>query len=116
MAGCDHARDGLARWGEISTRGTIHCTPPRPQDLDMNTNSTSFRELAHRRNDGIDITMVWDSASDQVSVTVNDTKSGEAFEILVAPGERPLDVFHHPFAYAAYRQAAQRPPLLAEAT
>jgi hypothetical protein len=81
----------------------------------MNTDFT-FRELAHRRNDGIDVTMLWNTSSDQVSVAVNDTKSGEAFEILVAPGERALDVFHHPFAYAAYRQASQRPPLLAEAT
>jgi len=82
----------------------------------MTTDSTSLRELAHRRNDGIDITMLWDPAADQVMVAVDDTKSGEAFEILVAPGERPLDVFHHPFAYAAYRQATQRPSLLAEAT
>jgi hypothetical protein len=82
----------------------------------MNTNATSIKELAHRRNDGIDVTMLWDSAGDQVMVAVNDTKSGEAFEILVGPGERALDVFHHPFAYAAYRQATQRPSLLAEAT
>jgi hypothetical protein len=82
----------------------------------MNNPSTPLRELAHRRNDGIDVTMLWDSASDQVTVSVNDAKSGEAFEILVAPGERALDVFHHPFAYAAYRQATKRPPLLAEAT
>jgi hypothetical protein len=79
----------------------------------MNNN---FRELAHRRNDGIDVTMVWDAASDQVMVAVNDAKSGEAFEILVAPGERALDVFHHPFAYAAYRAANEQPPTLAEAT
>jgi len=81
----------------------------------MNTNSTP-RELAHRRNDGIDVTMLWDSACDQITVTVIDGNSGEAFEILVAPGERALDVFHHPFAYAAYRHATKRPPLLAEAT
>jgi hypothetical protein len=79
-------------------------------------NHTTLRELAHRRNDGIDVTMLWDPASDQVTVAVDDTKSGEAFEIAVVPGERPLDVFHHPFAYAAYREAAKRPPLLAEAT
>jgi hypothetical protein len=79
-------------------------------------NHTTLRELAHRRNDGIDVTMLWDSGRDQVMVAVNDTKSGEAFDIVVMPGERALDVFHHPFAYAAYREAAKRPPLLAEAT
>ena len=35
----------------------------------MNT-TTTFRELAHRRNDGIDVTMFWDSATDRVTVSV----------------------------------------------
>ena len=78
----------------------------------MNTLST-FHELAHRRNDGIDVTMFWDSRTDQVSVAVNDAKGGEAFEIHVLPGERAMDVFHHPFAYAAAADR-KRPPVLLE--
>ena len=58
----------------------------------MNTPST-FHELTHRRNDGIDVTMFWDSATDQVTVAVNDVKGGDAFEIHVLPGERAMDVF-----------------------
>ncbi len=76
---------------------------------------TTFRELNHRRNDGIDVTMFWDSATDRVTVAVNDAKAGEAFEILVAPGERAMDVFTHPYAYRAARPA-QQPPTLAETT
>jgi hypothetical protein len=34
---------------------------------------------------------------------VSDTKSGEAFELAVEQGERALDVFQHPYAYAATR-------------
>jgi hypothetical protein len=34
-------------------------------------------------------------------VAVTDTKSGEAFELPLRDGERALDVFHHPYAYAA---------------
>jgi hypothetical protein len=79
-------------------------------------NITTFRELAHRRNDGIDVTMFWDSATDRVTVCVADTKAGESFDIIVAPGERALDVFNHPFAYAAHRAATEQPPTLAEAT
>jgi hypothetical protein len=67
----------------------------------MNNN---LHELAHRRNDGIDVTMVWDSASDQVTVAVEDRKQDARFEIVVGPGERALDVFHHPFAYQAVRE------------
>ena len=78
----------------------------------MNTLST-FHELAHRRNDGIDVTMFWDSRTNQVSVAVTDAKGGEAFEIHVLPGERAMDVFHHPFAYAAAADR-KRPPVLLE--
>ena len=67
----------------------------------MNTN---LHELAHRRNDGIDVTMSWDSASDQVTVAVADRKQDARFEIVVGPGERAMDVFHHPFAYRAVRE------------
>ncbi len=78
----------------------------------MNTPSTTARELAHRRNDGIDVTLLWDAATDRVTVAVSDSKAGEAFELVVAPGERALDVFHHPYAYEAARR---RSPQLAEA-
>jgi hypothetical protein len=80
----------------------------------MNTPSSTTHELAHRRNDGIDVTMFWDSATDRVTVAVHDGKRGDAFEILVGPGERALDVFHHPFAYAAAGDRKQ-PAQLAEA-
>ena len=69
----------------------------------MTTSTTTIRELAHRRNDGLDIRMLWDSATDRVSVALHDAKTGDGFEVEVGPGERALDVFHHPFAYAAFR-------------
>ena len=75
----------------------------------MTTTLTTTRELAHRRNDGLDIRLLWDSATDRVMVAVHDSKTDREFEIVVAPGERALDVFHHPFAYAAYREDTARP-------
>ena len=72
------------------------------------TSSTTVRELAHRRNDGLDIRLLWDSASDRVTVSLHDGKTGEGFELEVGPDERALDVFHHPFAYAAFRDAARK--------
>jgi hypothetical protein len=36
-------------------------------------------------------------------VSVLDTKAGDAFSVEVREGERPLDVFHHPYAYASQR-------------
>jgi hypothetical protein len=65
-----------------------------------------IRELDHRYNDGIDVWLLWREADNQVLVKVIDAKAGEAFEIEVAAGESALDVFHHPFAYAATRERA----------
>jgi hypothetical protein len=70
--------------------------------------TTTVRELAHRRNDGLDIRLLWDPATDRVSVALQDGKTGEGFEVEVGQGERALDVFHHPFAYAAFRDAARQ--------
>jgi hypothetical protein len=58
------------------------------------------RELDSRSRDGITVRLLWHPDDGHVSVAVNDTKSGEAFELRVPDGERALDVFHHPYVYA----------------
>jgi hypothetical protein len=68
------------------------------------THSTMARELDGRTCDGIHVRLLWHPEDDQVSVAVNDTKTGETFELPVHDGEPALDVFHHPYAYAAMRQ------------
>ncbi len=70
------------------------------------TPRTELRELDRRRNDGIEVTLLWNSHTDRVSVAVNDERSGEAFEFEVDSADA-LAAFHHPFAYA------QAPPLAA---
>ncbi|WP_028062073.1 hypothetical protein [Solirubrobacter soli] len=74
----------------------------------MTSTTSTVRELAHRRNDGLDIRLLWDPATDRVTVALQDGKTGDGFEVEVGPGERALDVFHHPFAYAAFRDAAKK--------
>lgn len=59
-------------------------------------------DLAHRRGDGIDVTLWWSPADGSVSVEVLHFASESAFRLHVAP-ERALDAFYHPFAYAARR-------------
>ena len=59
-----------------------------------------IRELDRRQSDGIDVRLLWNETDDLVMVAVFDAKSGDAFE-LRAPPQRALDVFHHPYAYAA---------------
>ena len=64
------------------------------------SSTSSHRELHHRSHDGIDVWLLWDPATDGVSVRVSDKKAGAAFEIPVKARHRAMDVFNHPFAYA----------------
>ena len=67
------------------------------------------RELDRRTGDGIEVRLLWCQTDGQVRVAVTDTKTGEAFELPVREGERALEVFHHPFAYAALPQHRRVP-------
>ena len=62
--------------------------------------TSTHRELNHRSNDGIDVWLMWDPATDNVHVRVRDAKAGRAFEVPVHGAQSAMDVFHHPFAYA----------------
>ena len=59
------------------------------------------RELDTRDNDGLVVRLLWHEQEDSITVAVTDTRGGESFNIPVREGQRPLDVFHHPYAYAA---------------
>jgi hypothetical protein len=63
-----------------------------------------IRELDSRISDGIHVRLLWYPDNGRVSITVDDAKTGEAFELGVREGERALDVYHHPYAYAAERR------------
>jgi hypothetical protein len=65
--------------------------------------SHAVRELDHRETDGLEVTLLWYEQEDYASVAVVDSKSGEAFELVLDAGDSALDVFHHPYAYAAHR-------------
>lgn len=65
--------------------------------------SDQLRELDHRTTDGIDVRLFWHEGDDRVLVAVTDAKTGERFTVDVPEGERALDVFHHPYAHAAWR-------------
>jgi hypothetical protein len=56
------------------------------------------RELDSRTSDGIHVRLLWDPRADQVSVAVDDTKTGDAFDLLVSDSRQALEVFHHPYA------------------
>jgi hypothetical protein len=58
------------------------------------------------------VTLVWYASTDSASVLVHDGRSGDRFELPVGDAP-PLDVFHHPYAFAASRGLAYRAGLRA---
>jgi hypothetical protein len=58
------------------------------------------KELSYRENDGIAVTLLWHSGTNRLSVVVHDSRNGDRFE-LPARAENALEVFEHPYAYAA---------------
>jgi hypothetical protein len=57
------------------------------------------RELAHRTNDGLEVTLFWHPTNNNLKVCVRDQKLSAYFEIEPEP-DRALDVFYHPYSYA----------------
>lgn len=74
---------------------------PAYPDLGDGSVSASPRELDSRVSDGIHVSLLWHPVDGHVSVSVQDDKTGEAFELLVRAGDSARDVYHHPYAYAA---------------
>jgi hypothetical protein len=71
------------------------------------------QELAYRSSNGIDVFLLWCPADDGLAVVVID-ENADSFELVVAASEA-LDVFEHPYAYAAFRGVALGEALTAAA-
>jgi hypothetical protein len=68
----------------------------------MNFQLLTMRELHHRMADGIHVRLLWCEEAGQLAVSVVDARTGASFAVDVREGESALDVFHHPYAYAAH--------------
>jgi hypothetical protein len=63
---------------------------------------TTWKELAGRENEGLEISLLWNKSADRLKVAVADARLDEKFEFDVASPDA-LAAFYHPFAYAADR-------------
>ena len=59
----------------------------------------AVKELAYRNQKGLEVTLLWDRRSNQVSVEVVDELDESGFRLPIA-GHLALDAFRHPYAYA----------------
>jgi hypothetical protein len=62
----------------------------------------AFTELAQRAGDGIVVSLMWSRADNVLRVSVANTQTGEEFELDAHP-DNALDIYYHPYAYAAHR-------------
>jgi hypothetical protein len=60
-----------------------------------------FRELAHRSNNGLDVTLSWHAATGELLVCVYDERRHVYFEIN-PERDLALDAFYHPYAHAGH--------------
>jgi hypothetical protein len=69
----------------------------------MTADTQIITELAFREANGIAVSLVWNRATDGLTVIVSDAAG--SFEI-PAPAAKAMDVFEHPYAYASEALAA----------
>ena len=63
-------------------------------------------ELAARESGTLHVELLWARETDLVSVTVNDSGTGDRFEVVVENGSA-IDAFYHPYAYVAPKASAR---------
>jgi hypothetical protein len=99
-------RIGFPRTGTVGRHlrpqaaGPGHQVPPEPDTTDQDT-----AELACRHGAGLEVTLLWQRTSGQLTVRVTDAASGASFKLPV-PADQALAAFHHPYAYAAAQGVA----------
>jgi hypothetical protein len=64
------------------------------------------KELASRHAGTTEVALLWSKRTHRAAVAVLDEGSGDYFEIDVGEHDHPLDLFNHPYAYAAARGLA----------
>jgi hypothetical protein len=77
--------------------------------------STTRTELAMREGYGVLVKLLWCRITQVLTVTVDDAATGDYFELVLGEDDRPLDVFHHPYAHAAARGLGFSPVTRAQA-
>jgi hypothetical protein len=67
--------------------------------IGLTTGDTGLRELDHRSNEDVEVTLLWSAQTNRVFVLVLERRTEALFRFEVAP-EKALEAFHHPFVYA----------------
>jgi hypothetical protein len=73
------------------------------EETDMNPTDvlSSIQELATRTVDGLHVRLLWSAVERRAWVSVIDVTRDQTVSVPVGEHQNALEVFHHPFAYAA---------------
>jgi hypothetical protein len=63
-----------------------------------NSRDPEPRELAHRSNDGLEVTLFWHAGRDELTVCGSDHRLGVSFKIH-PEHDLALDAYYHPYCY-----------------
>jgi hypothetical protein len=84
------------------------------------THTLSFdhtpKELVSRRSGTCEVALFWSRRTHRAAVKLEDSGTGTTFELPLGENDDPLDVFNHPFAYAAARGVSSAPAEVLPAT
>jgi hypothetical protein len=62
--------------------------------------------LASRHSGTTEIVLFWSKRKHRAAVAVDDEATGDHFELEINPEDDPLDLYNHPYPYAAARHLA----------
>ena len=68
--------------------------------MTVTTFTKPLQELAHRVSDGLEVTLFWRPADDELMVCVCDQRRGAYFVVQPEP-HLALDVFYYPYSYVS---------------
>ena len=74
---------------------------PGPEWRFLEGGGASLIELASRESGSLRVALLWRREIDVVTVLVTDSATDESFELVV--DRHALEVYYHPYAYAALR-------------
>jgi hypothetical protein len=60
-------------------------------------------ELASRENGSLHVVLLWKEQTELCTLSVDDSSTGDRFELVADRSARLLDMYYHPYAYAALR-------------
>ena len=69
-----------------------------------------IRILHERKSSDLHVTLLWNSRTDRIHVTVRDEQTGDEFIVVPKPADA-LEAFYHPFCFDAAAEVDGAPEL-----